>query len=98
MSLHKSIYSSNISPPSHQRTLSDDNGEIYISEQVIKKSRFVGIAKRCNSWEDAQATIQHIREEHSKSRHVCFGVVLTGGEQQQQQQQQQERSSDDGEP
>lgn len=89
-------------PPTYPRTIIETTDEGFISEQIIKKSRFIGIARQCKSWEEAQAAILRIREEHTKSRHVCFGVVLAGGggngEDPQQQQQYQERCSDDGEP
>jgi len=49
---------------------------MHASEQIIKKSRFLGIAKHCETWEEAQATVQRIRTEHAKARHICFGVVL----------------------
>ena len=62
-----------------------------ISEQIIKKSRFIGIAKHCESWEEAQATIESIRAEHPKARHICFGVVLGSNVVQ-------ERANDDSEP
>ena len=65
--------------------------EVYETEQVIKKSRFIGIARRCTNWADAQEYIRGIRKEHPKARHVCFGLccgVNPGTE----------RASDDGEP
>mmetsp|Transcript_24687 Transcript_24687/g.36197 ORF Transcript_24687/g.36197 Transcript_24687/m.36197 type:complete len:290 (-) Transcript_24687:133-1002(-) len=67
-----------------------DDGE-YTSEQVIKKSRFIGIAKHCESWDEAQMFIRGVRAEHPKARHVCFGFVSGSNPVQ-------ERCSDDGEP
>lgn len=61
------------------------------AEQVIKKSRFIGISKHCASWEDARSFLRSVREEHPKSRHVCFGLVFGSDPVS-------ERSSDDGEP
>lgn len=61
------------------------------AEQVIKKSRFIGISTHCESWEDAQTFLASVREQHPKSRHVCFGFVAGHNPVQ-------ERSSDDGEP
>lgn len=66
-------------------------GESYSDEQVIKKSRFIGIIRRCESWKDAQDFIASVRAEHPKSRHVCFGFLAGTNPVQ-------ERSSDDGEP
>ncbi len=68
-----------------------EEGKYYEAEQVIKKSRFIGIAKYCTSWDSAQSFIQEIRDEHPKARHVCFGFV--GGHNPAT-----ERASDDGEP
>ena len=61
------------------------------AEQTIKKSRFIGIAKHCTSWEEAQEFIKSIRNEHPKARHTCFGFVCGTNPVQ-------ERCSDDGEP
>lgn len=61
------------------------------AEQTIKKSRFIGIAKHCTSWEEAQEFIKSIRDEHPKARHACFGFVCGTNPVQ-------ERCSDDGEP
>lgn len=75
-----------------QQTLSiDDEGGYYEAEQVIKKSRFIGIAKHCSNWGAAQEFIQNVRQEHPKSRHVCFGFVCGTNPVT-------ERCSDDGEP
>jgi hypothetical protein len=83
-----------------ETTGSSDDGEIralipssdpYVSEQVIKKSRFIGLAKHCNSWDDAQEFVASVWKEHPKARHVCFGFVAGANPVQ-------ERSVDDGEP
>jgi Uncharacterized conserved protein len=75
-----------------QKTLKElQDGEYYQSEEVIKKSRFIGIAKHCTSWENAQQFFEFIRSQHPKSRHVCFAYV--GGFNPKT-----ERCSDDGEP
>jgi len=69
----------------NQKTLEEG---VHVSEQIIKKSRFIGIAHHCRTWNDAQESIAKIRSEHPKSRHVCFAMVAGMTE----------RSSDDGEP
>jgi len=70
----------------------NENGKNYYeAEQVIKKSRFIGIAKHCKSWGAAQEFIKAVRQEHPKSRHVCFGLVCGTNPVT-------ERCSDDGEP
>jgi hypothetical protein len=63
----------------------------YQAEQVIKRSRFIGIAKHCTSWEEAKVFIESIRKVHPKSRHACFGFVCGCNPVT-------ERCSDDGEP
>jgi len=75
-----------------QKTLKElHDGQYYQAEEVIKKSRFIGIAKHCTSWESAQEFVDLIRSQHPKSRHVCFAYV--GGFNPKT-----ERCSDDGEP
>lgn len=68
-----------------------EDGSYYEADQVIKKSRFIGIAKHCTSWDSAQAFIKEIRDEHPKARHTCFGFVAGHNPVT-------ERASDDGEP
>eukprot|EP00978_Attheya_sp_CCMP212_P028563 scaffold99003_cov50-Attheya_sp.AAC.2 len=63
----------------------------YVSEQVIKKSRFIGLAKHCTSWDDAQEFVASVWKEHPKARHVCFGFVAGANPVR-------ERCIDDGEP
>ena len=67
------------------------DGNYYSSEQIIKKSRFIGIASHCETWDDARDFIDRVRQDHPKSRHACFGFVAGSNPVQ-------ERSSDDGEP
>ncbi|KAL7516715.1 hypothetical protein ACHAWX_001700 [Stephanocyclus meneghinianus] len=55
------------------------NGPYYIEEEIIKKSRFIGIATPCATWEEAQLHLDRVRKDHPKSRHVCFGFVSGGG-------------------
>jgi putative IMPACT (imprinted ancient) family translation regulator len=56
---------------------------IYESEQTIKKSRFIGLARYANNWEDASAFIQEIKTKvHPKARHWCYayrGSIIGGG-------------------
>jgi uncharacterized YigZ family protein len=73
-----------------QQTLTTD-GKRYESEQIIKKSRFIGLAKHCTSWDAAQDFVKDIRNEHPKARHVCFAFVAGHNPKT-------ERCSDDGEP
>ena len=74
-----------------------EGNDIYAAEEVIKKSRFIGYASHCKSWDDAQIILAEVRKDHPKSRHVCFGFVSSssggGGEGVGT-----ERCSDDGEP
>mmetsp|Transcript_16590 Transcript_16590/g.36117 ORF Transcript_16590/g.36117 Transcript_16590/m.36117 type:complete len:264 (+) Transcript_16590:284-1075(+) len=64
---------------------------LHEDEQTIKKSRFIGLATNCASWDDAQTFIASVRADHPKARHVCFGFVAGVNPVQ-------ERASDDGEP
>jgi len=75
-----------------QQTLQElEDGKYYEDEQVIKKSRFIGLTKHCTSWESAQEFVKSIRSMHPKARHTCFAFV--GGFNPKT-----ERCSDDGEP
>jgi uncharacterized YigZ family protein len=65
-----------------------DGKDLYAAEEIVKKSRFMGYAKHCTSWEEAQTILDGVKTDHPKSRHVCFGY-LSGDT---------ERSFDDGEP
>jgi len=76
----------------------DDDSDfcVYASEQTIKKSRFIGLARHAESWKDASDFVEHVRGTvHPKARHWCFayrGTVAGGGSTIT------ERASDDGEP
>lgn len=59
------------------------------TEIVIKKSRFLGLASRVGSDEEAQRVLEQRRKQHYDARHHCFAYVLENGEM---------RYSDDGEP
>ena len=47
----------------------------YQVEEIIKKSRFIGIALPCKTFNDAKFIIEQVRKDHPKSRHVCFGFI-----------------------
>lgn len=72
-------------------SLTAPNADSYEAEQTIKKSRFIGLARHCSSWDDAQSFVSSVRDIHPKARHVCFGFVAGYDPVQ-------ERCSDDGEP
>ena len=59
------------------------------TEIIIKKSRFLGLACRTGSEEDAQRMLEQRRKQHYDARHHCFAYVLENGVM---------RYSDDGEP
>ncbi|OEU11934.1 UPF0029-domain-containing protein [Fragilariopsis cylindrus CCMP1102] len=71
---------------------------IYESEQTIKKSRFIGLARYANNWHDALEFINEIKTKvHPKARHWCFayrGSIISGGSGSGSG----KRASDDGEP
>ena len=89
-----------------------DNGSFYEIEEIVKKSRFIGIAVPATSWDDAKIILEQVRKDHPKSRHVCFGFISsstaaapsTDYESNSDSQNQDdtvvgtERASDDGEP
>ena len=91
---HLSLYSSSVarrtktqlysrkssSSTTKQQLKTIEGTDIYAAEQVIKKSRFIGLATHCTSWENAQTIIEDIRKEHAKSRHVCYGFVSSSSE------------------
>lgn len=52
-----------------------DNGSFYEVEEIVKKSRFIGIAVPTTSWDDARIILDQVRKDHPKSRHVCFGFI-----------------------
>ena len=70
------------------------SNQFYIQEEEVKKSRFIGIAAPCSSWDEARIHLEQVRKDHPKSRHVCFGFVSGGCENSVVT----ERCSDDGEP
>jgi len=49
--------------------------EKYITEIVVKKSRFIGIGYPISSVEDARSIINDLKAEYSDSRHVCYGFL-----------------------
>ena len=57
---------------------------VYESEQTIKKSRFIGMARYADDWKDASAFVETIRTKiHPKARHWCFayrGSIVGGGD------------------
>ena len=65
-------------------TLEDSEYHVYESEQTIKKSRFIGLARYADDWKDASNFVEHIRTKvHPKARHWCFayrGSIVGGGE------------------
>jgi uncharacterized YigZ family protein len=63
--------SSSSSVNTEQRTLTP--GEVYESELIVKKSRFVALAKHVSSWSEAQAFVDQTRLNHPKARHWCLG-------------------------
>ena len=51
----------------------DSEYHVYESEQTIKKSRFIGLARYADDWMDASNFVQNIRNNvHPKARHWCF--------------------------
>lgn len=93
-------------------TQQSDSERFYQIEEVVKKSRFIGIAVPTTSWDDAKTIVEQVRKDHPKSRHVCFGFISsstatapsTDDENNKDSQNQDntvvgtERASDDGEP
>ncbi|GAX14578.1 hypothetical protein FisN_6Lh356 [Fistulifera solaris] len=62
-----------------------------VTEYEMKKSRFLAYASHVDSWAEAQKYLEHIKKEHPKARHWCYGY--RGGTDPVT-----ERCSDDGEP
>lgn len=87
------------------KTLAPTSG-FYEEEEIIKKSRFIGIAVPCTSWDDAKLHLEKVRAEHPKSRHVCFGFISSSTSSSSENSDDDdritavgtERASDDGEP
>ncbi|MGT2925992.1 YigZ family protein [Streptococcus cuniculipharyngis] len=62
-----------------------------LSEDIIKKSRFICQVKRISSEEEGRNFISQIKKEHHKANHSCSAMIIgENGEI--------KRSSDDGEP
>jgi len=64
--------------------------KMIIEEQVIDKSRFIGIAVPLTTLEQIEKAMLKIREEYPNARHYVYAYRLHGGFI--------EKSSDDGEP
>jgi uncharacterized YigZ family protein len=56
-------------------TQSSESDGFYEVEEIVKKSRFIGIAAPASSWDDAKLILEQVRKDHPKSRHVCFGFI-----------------------
>jgi uncharacterized YigZ family protein len=66
-------------------------GRVGTAEVEIKKSRFLGAVRRCDSEDDARELVAEARRTHHSARHHCSAWVI-GADRRLQ------RSSDDGEP
>ncbi len=66
-------------------------GSEAVIEHEIKRSKFLGFARRTTTENEARDFISELRKEHHEARHVCHAFVL-GADREIQ------RSSDDGEP
>lgn len=62
-----------------------------VTEEEIKKSRFICQIKRVSSEEEARTFIAQIKKEHHKANHSCSAMIIGDDAQI-------KRSSDDGEP
>lgn len=65
--------------------------EIYSTEYIIEKSRFIGTVAPCETVEEAQEFIALMNKEYWNATHNCTAFCI-GPKQEQQ------RSSDNGEP
>lgn len=45
-------------------------------EIEIKKSRFIGFAKKANTRQEAMAFIDELKQSYPDSRHICWGYVI----------------------
>lgn len=63
-----------------------------VSEHVVERSRFLGLAVPVTSLDEALAEVAALRAEHHDARHVVFGLRVGHGPQLV------DRSNDDGEP
>lgn len=62
-----------------------------VAEVEVKKSRFIGVARRCGTEEAARELVSEARRTHHTARHHCSAWVI-GADRRLQ------RSNDDGEP
>lgn len=69
------------------KTIKRDN----ITEEDIKKSRFICHLKRVTTEDDARQFISSIKKEHYKANHSCSAMIIGDNSEI-------KRSSDDGEP
>lgn len=69
------------------KTIKSDN----ITEEDIKKSRFICHLKRVTTEDDARQFINSIKKEHYKANHSCSAMIIGDNSEI-------KRSSDDGEP
>lgn len=69
------------------KTIKRDN----ITEEDIKKSRFICHLKRVTTEDDARQFINSIKKEHYKANHSCSAMIIGDNSEI-------KRSSDDGEP
>ena len=68
--------------------LSVPKNEIFTSEILINKSRFLGYAQYVETIEQAEAFLNQIRAKHNDARHIVYAYKLSNTA----------RASDDGEP
>ncbi len=71
-----------------EKLLSVADKQIFYSEILINKSRFLCFVKHITSAEDAEDFIAQKRQEYKDARHVCFAYRLQNSA----------KMSDDGEP
>lgn len=64
-----------------------------ITEETIKKSRFITYLAHCNSVEEAQSFVKQIKDKHADARHNCWAFVAGAPNDSMKY-----GSSDDGEP
>ena len=64
------------------------------SEHIIKKSRFLSYAFHASSKTQIQTKVQSLKQEHVKSRHICYAYVMGDVNSNNYE----ERAIDDGEP
>ncbi|KAL3897640.1 MAG: hypothetical protein SGARI_006872 [Bacillariaceae sp.] len=92
--------SSSSSVNTEQRTLTP--GTVFESELIVKKSRFIALAKHASSWSEAQAFVEQTKLDHPKARHWCSGfrgmVIVESDSNDGTAEVITERCNDDGEP